>query len=261
MQNRLEVKIKESNYENIHIDCPSCKKSIIYNRVSDLECIEPIGGREVECLNCHKALWISGDSVTPLYWDFIYQSEILFSNKRYMYCLLNICQAYEVFFLQYLKTVLVYDIFRGRNDESGFEEFKTTLNLLLQKVANSTFTPLRKMFMKLALKPPSLVNVEDTTRYINTINDISSFKEHFFDEYQFENKDQIVPYLKSIWESKVGEKRNDVVHKEAYRPSKNEVEVFIKEARKNIFNLEFALGVNGDFLASFLTTSYASRIH
>ena len=67
------AKDKDMNYENFIATCPHCGFQNIFNRVSDLETVEPIDFKQVICLNssCKKQFNINGDLLSENYAYFI----------------------------------------------------------------------------------------------------------------------------------------------------------------------------------------------
>ena len=90
---------KVSEYENIVVDmsCPMCNDEISFNRASDLQTFEPVAGANVSCYRCSGEFWINGDSINERHNALLFDcNEHLFA-KRYMNCILNVSQAYEMF--------------------------------------------------------------------------------------------------------------------------------------------------------------------
>lgn len=75
-----------------------CNDEISFNRASDLQTFEPVGGANVSCYRCSGEFWINGDSINERHNALLFDcNEHLFA-KRYMNCILNVSQAYEMFF-------------------------------------------------------------------------------------------------------------------------------------------------------------------
>src|SRR5690349_9162011 len=94
---------KETYYETFEAECPACGHWNIFNRVSDFKTVEPIAFKTVICLDCQNDFNINGDQINSAYEMLIFDCYKLKSIKRYSYCILNLAQAYEVFFSQYLR--------------------------------------------------------------------------------------------------------------------------------------------------------------
>jgi hypothetical protein len=110
---------KECTYENFIARCPLCGFRNIFNRVTDLQDTEPIRFREVVCLNdrCKQKFNINGDLVSPAFRMLVFDCYPLKEEKKYSYCILNLAQAYEVFFSLYLRVELLFRPFSQDPDQ------------------------------------------------------------------------------------------------------------------------------------------------
>ena len=99
----ISTKIKSSGYENIVVTCPLCSHELVLNRATDLGTFEAISGTDVCCQECGRGFWINGDSVNERHEAIVFDCHDLLRTKRYMNCILNVCQAYEMFFSLYLR--------------------------------------------------------------------------------------------------------------------------------------------------------------
>ena len=109
------VRIERVSYENINATCPCCGYKCIFNRISDLCTTDPIGSREVHCLNkeCDKLFRIGGDSANERHEMLIFDCYELLDRKQYMHCILNLATAYEMFFSLFLRVKLVHKPFKA----------------------------------------------------------------------------------------------------------------------------------------------------
>ena len=94
------VHISHSSYENVFAECPWCHEECIFNRATDLRSFEPVFGLDVICqkTSCRRPFRIIGDTVNSAHEMLIFDCYELIERKHYMSCILNIAQAYEVFF-------------------------------------------------------------------------------------------------------------------------------------------------------------------
>src|SRR3989304_2565013 len=108
MRNLYARKIT-SNYENIIAECPCCKSENIFNRVSDIKTVEPIDFKEVKCFKskCRQKFNINRDLTNERYEYLIFDCKGLLKMKRYMYCIINLCQACEAFFMKGIEIKLL----------------------------------------------------------------------------------------------------------------------------------------------------------
>ena len=190
MKKELETWIKDAGYENIYVDCPHCFKENIYNRISENigDYISRLEG--VKCQCCEKKFTMKGDRVVFGKWRwFIEDRHILKERKEYRLYILNLCQACECFFEQaILKKLLLI----GKNGKSE------------AKFKKATFVPLRKIFLY----------------------QFSDNRKNYIPTKRKPKEDKRELSFKCIEDSKIGNLRNKVVHKSAYRPSLEEVESF-----------------------------------
>lgn len=121
---------KSHNYENFIAECPYCSQRNIFNRRDDLQDFSPITGRLVICLNkeCRKKFYIGGDLSQTAYGYLLYDCHELLQEKRYMYCILNITQAYEVFFSTYLQIEILYKSFALEEKNNPYQDNLYMLN-------------------------------------------------------------------------------------------------------------------------------------
>ncbi len=125
----------QTTYENFTAHCPMCGFKNIFNRASDFEYLKPIAHKQVVCLNrdCGQPFIISGDSINSAFEMLIYDCYELRDAKHYAYCILNLAQAFEVFFSQYLRVQLLYRPFASDSDQN-IEQLNTLTNLLYEKI-------------------------------------------------------------------------------------------------------------------------------
>jgi len=231
----------EPTYENFIAVCPHCNYENVYNRVSDLKTREPIDFKEVVCLNenCRRAFNINGDLVAPAYTYLVLDCYKLKRDKRYMYCILNIAQAYEAFFGLYLRVELLYKPF-GRSRSLELARLNELAAALDRRIRTYTYRPLRNIFLNRVLRE-NPINLLDESESI--IEGLDGLRDDPSDQAIDGATDRkLAPLLKKLKDSDIGEARNMVVHKYAYRPSLEQAEYFIEEARDILFSLDAIIG-------------------
>ena len=239
------VKGKRTTYENFVVDCPECGMEIVFNRASDLGTFEPIAGRDVSCPEtaCRKPFRIVGDSINEAYELFLYDTQELRDQKRYMTCILNIAQAYEVFFGLFFRVELLY---RPFGSESGRDLFE--LNRLAQElhtmIKDHAFGRMRSLFLSHLVKGRSPGSLADARTVIAQLPcrpsdppdaDIDAFSDT-----------RLVPLLKAIKATKIATLRNNVVHKRAYRPTLEEVDDSLETAGSTLLPLGSRLDLHDE---------------
>lgn len=241
----ISTSIKSSTYENVVVDCPLCRRELIFNRVSDLETIRPISGTRVSCPECEGALWINGDTVNERHEAIIFDSHNLLKTKRYMNCILNICQAYEMFFSLYLRVKLIYVPFgleRSRGSDS-LDRLNETRLMLSEATAKLTFVRMRGIFLRFAISSNRPADLEECESLIDTLRDCGCPKDAELENWPDKKMARL---LVGVKQTKINELRNKVVHKDGYRPRKIEAETAVKEARSILFPLTYRFDLHDD---------------
>ncbi|MCY4002147.1 MAG: hypothetical protein OXF33_00335 [Rhodospirillales bacterium] len=240
-----ETGIKSSGYENVIVDCPLCERELIFNRVSDLNTTEPIGGTRVSCSKCKGDFWISGDTINERHETIIFDCYDLLRTKRYMNCILNICQAYEMFFSLYLRVSLVYVPFgSGRSKGDASPDKVNDLFLSLSEATKElTFWRMRDIFLRLAISPNSPADLAGSEAAINVLQNHKCPKDAELENWPDK---QISLLLMKVKRTQINVLRNKVVHKDGYRPKKEEAEAAVREARSILFPLTYRLDLHDD---------------
>ncbi len=243
MNNLYATKI-EPTYENFIAVCPHCDFENVYNRVSDLKTRERIDFKEVVCLNdnCRKMFYINSDLIAPAYTYLIYDCYKLKHDKRYMYCILNcilnIAQAYEAFFGLYLRVELLYKPF-GKSPGLELTRLNELAATLDKRIRTYTYRPLRNIFMNRVLQGGAVNSLEESETIVENLDGLRVDPSN---QALSAANSRISAFLQKLKDSEIGEVRNMVVHKYAYRPSLEQAEYFIEEARDILFNLDTIIG-------------------
>ena len=231
-----------TNYENFIAECPHCGHENIFNRISDLKTTEPIDCRQVFCMNrsCKRLFKINGDSVNERYEYLLYDCHELLKIKRYMYCILNVCQAYEAFFTVAIQKKLLWDpraqgVF-SHDCKNELEIINKLSRILYESMEKFTFKPLANIFFDLCLNPQTFTSKQAVEKYIQCL-ECAAKKNPKDDEIKSYPNRKVSEVLLRLKEIDINELRNRVVHKEGYRPSREEVEKSFKEAQEIIFDL------------------------
>ncbi|VEP11818.1 hypothetical protein H1P_1210009 [Hyella patelloides LEGE 07179] len=226
-------------YENIITDCPYCSSKNIYNRITDLQTIESISFKTVECNKCNLKFNINGDSIGEAYEYLIYDVYLIKEQKRYMYCILNLAQALELFLFYSIKTKLLFLPYKTRliNTQS---DFNLISSLLSENMEKYTFSHLRNIFFDLYINQNSLQTIENVKQYLdkNSLNKVKSIDiQNWSSPINNIENQRLRDLFCKLLNTKVPNLRNQVVHKYSYRPSLSEVEKCISETRDIVFRL------------------------
>lgn len=232
----LENSIK-ATYENLSVVCEHCGQTNLFNRATDLPTLEPISGLDVVCMNksCGKTFRIYGDTINPAFEMLVFDCAELYRVKHYASCIVNLTQAWETFFANYLRVELAYRRYALDDD---LDKLNFNLASLYELSKRWTFGGLRNVFLNMCVEPIESVGVlsEKCAQYKSTL-----VREKLIDV-----KTDIRKLLEKLYDSEIGELRNKIVHKSAYRPHKNEVDKYFKETSETLFPLGHKLGIRGD---------------
>ena len=211
------------SFETIEALCPHCNNWSIYNRASDLKTLQKISGLDVTCFNdqCKKTFRILGDLINPSWQMLIRDCSFLKQRKKYSYCILNVCQAYEMYFSFYLRTIFLYKPFETKS-LNEIMLFNRASQLLYDTTKEWTYSTLRNTVIQQMVKNTiylqsevenEIKKIKNTSRTIPTDESIKNISNKQLSDMLIE--------LKSI---NIGSLRNHVVHKNGYCPTIEEVE-------------------------------------
>jgi hypothetical protein len=238
-----DAKEIETNYENFIAVCPECGYKNIFNRVSDLKTTQPISGKAVRCFNesCGKTFNINRDRVHPRYLTLLFDCHPSYEEKRYSNCVLLLAQALEVFFYHYLKVELVYrpSWKENRRDISLVDSLLNDLQSAVEKLA---YGKLKNVFLNWVVNESKILCFADSTSKISTLTKYSN-NSPSEEEIKRIPDSTLADLLIELKNCQVDKLRNKVVHKEAYRPNREEVETTRKEVHKLLMNLSCHLDV------------------
>jgi hypothetical protein len=173
----------------------------------------------------------------------VFDCQELIDRKHYMNCILILAQAYEIFFSLYLRVELLYKPFAADSNNDVIE-LNRLLNALQDKIKDHTFARMRALFLQHIIGyhfPKNLVEAEALIKKLPdcpgdpkdaAIEGISNVK--------------LVPLLKALKATNINTLRNRVVHKQAYRPTREEVVSALTEARSILFPLNAHLQLHDD---------------
>jgi hypothetical protein len=239
------AEIKRTSYENFVAQCPWCGQESIFNRATDLKDLSPIAYRTVLCLNpaCAKPFSISGDSVNSAHEMLIFDCYELLQLKHYMNCILTLAQAYEVFFSLFLRVELLYKPF-ARDIGKDINHLNRLEEQFSEKVKRHTFPRMRALFLRQLIAGPCPANLVKAEAAIAGLQDRPRCPNDA--ELEALGDKQLLALLKAVKSTSIDTLRNRVVHKQAYRPTREEAEAVLEEARSLLFPLTRRLGLYDD---------------
>lgn len=226
--------ITKSDYENFSAECyyPICKFWNIYNRRTDLKNIALITYQEVQCEKCNCFFVIYGDEASEKWEYLLYDCSELLKNKKYMSCVLNVAQAHEVFFYTAIKKKLLYDPLEKKI--LRIDEVNDLSEKLHKVIERATLPKLKDIFIAHYYGQINLDTKEQIESAINNLKKKKTRKSlpRSFDEKDTCMKKRLNEQIKKVWDL-----RCKVIHKEAYRPTKDEAEGCVKQARETLMRL------------------------
>ncbi len=227
---------KHTSYENFVAECPWCNKESIYNRASDLRTFAPITGCDVSCQNaaCRKPFRIVGDLINSPHEMLIFDCYELLERKHYMNCILSLAQAYEVFFSLFFRVELLDKPFRA-DPEQERADLNRLSEELYNKIKEHAFTGMRALFLEHIVTRRSARTLAEAAAIVAALPDRPREPKNAAIESLGDAK--LVPLLKALKATGIHTLRNRVVHKEAYRPTREEVDEAIEETRSVLFPL------------------------
>lgn len=236
----------EATYENVYATCTRCGTRNVYNRCTDLKTLEPIANATVVCTTCDETFSIAGDLINTAHQMLLFDCRPLFDSKRYMQTVLGIAQAYEIFFDHFLHVQLVYRSFvaDGRDDLDRMNRLEQRL---YEKLERYTFEPMRRLVLRAAvdgLAPKTLDEAEATVDRIPEKTGKVPIVAR--PEIEAVARERLRSLLLGLSEATVNKLRNQVVHKRAYRPTRDETWQEYENASRVLFGLTNELRLEGD---------------
>ncbi len=229
-------------YENFEARCPICKHWNIFNRASEIKSFKLISELTVDCQNgkCKEKFWIDGDFINPAWQMLILDCEMLKQQKRYSYCILNLAQAFEMYFALYFRVELLYKPY-GIEKSYDSNRFHNLSDLLFDTTRKWTYFTLRNTFLNFLIQKIKCNNLAESE---SVIKNLQSYSLEPTNKVLKTIKDQeLYNILLELKNSEVSTKRNDVVHKYAYRPKLEVVEDAVEETFRILYGLDNLLGV------------------
>ena len=241
------VRISYANYENVTVDCPLCGYKCIFNRASDIGTFEPIWGKDIQCLReiCQKSFRIVGDTANERHEILIFDCHQLFERKQYMYCILNLTMAYEMFFSLFLRVRLLYKPFIADPNPKRSENLHR-MNILSRKLDRKTrrwaFDSMRKIFLSEVTGQPLVPDLDKSEGRIASLKPQSTPDCKIRDL----SDTRMIPLLIRLKRADIDKIRNAVIHKQGFRPSRMEAERYLEETKAILFNLTRHLNLHDD---------------
>jgi ferredoxin len=225
--------IENRDYETITARCDECGSLCTFNRVDDIGDPGPYySGRYVSCTECGRPFWVFGDATDPAYELLIFEAEHHMRAKHYMLCVTSLAQAWEMFFATFVYSNYLYRPFyhEARYPET-LERFDGLAEQLGDAIRKFTFDALRNVLVNTvveAVRPRTLDDCEDAIARITVDNFGRRPAKASVDALTDSSVRAVLLQLQGL---RIGELRDRVVHEDAYRPRRGEVEDCGEEIR------------------------------
>lgn len=237
-----------SDYENVYAVCPGCGREVIFNRVSDLKTTERIFGLDIDCLfpECGTQFRIVGDSINESYEMMLFHGGQLFNQKRYMQCVMQTCQAYEMFFNLHIYAELVCRPWSSVKNTISLAALNKRSNDLHKAIKKFSFQDMRNLSLLVAIKADQSrpFDASSAAEFIQSIRAWPQ-KPTVADVGNIPGRG-IAEHFLRIKRSTINIERNKVAHKRAYRPNRECAEMLLVEARETLFPLAYALKIKSN---------------
>ena len=236
------TKIKKSNYETITVDCPNCCSENIYNRQDDLKTEKAISGMNVICYSCKQIYWIYYDRINPIY-EMLYFDALEFEKtKRYIICILNYCQSIETFFYYMIYNQIIKLPYQKKPDIKQFNESR---KIFLEKFTDFSFNDLKNIFLNIFIKSIVIKQLTDIDNFFSNLDYLKNCPS----DNDIKNHSNIIirKNFLEIKNLKTNEIRNNIIHKEGYRPSLKEVDRCKKETYRIVFEIKREMKIKDTF--------------
>jgi hypothetical protein len=162
----------------------------------------------------------------------------LIENKHYMACILNLAQAYEVFFSLFFRVELLYKPFACDPDHEMSDLNQLSADLQ-HRVGQYSFSRMRALFLSFIVTGHSPKTLDKAAAIVSALPKHPLVPEDTTIENLSDAK--LVSLLKALKGTNINTLRNEVVHKGAYRPTREQVDAALRETRSILLPLTSSL--------------------
>lgn len=249
--------ILDANYETVSARCDHCQALCIFSRIDDFAETMPISGRRVHCFECGEEFWIKGDTVNSPYEFLIDDAKDHFRLKRYMPAVASLAQAWEVFFAACAVSTYVYrPFFAAPPMDRDIDELNQLHRELYEVIQSFTWFPMRNLVLNMLLSEPRPSTVTEAATHIAQLRSFGNQPSPkvlatIGDARKRET-------LQGLAELTIAGIRNNVVHKQAYRPTRADVEPCLTSEISILYRIKHRLGV-GDLVEHQFNNVYSEE--
>lgn len=225
--------IQDRDYETVTARCDECGSLCVFNRVDDIGDPGPYySGCYVSCTECGRQFWIFGDAIDPAYELLAIDAEKHMRGKHFMLFVTSLAQAWEMFFATFIYSNYLYRPFHHNASYPGrLERFDGLAEQLGDAIWNFTFDPLRNVLVNTVVEGVRPRTLDESEVAIARIKGDNFGQRPAKARVDALSDSSVRAILLQLQELRIGELRNRVVHKDAYRPRRGEVEECSDEIR------------------------------
>jgi hypothetical protein len=240
--------VEDSDYETISVTCDLCQAGLRLSRRDDLGDFEAISGRNFKCSACHGDFWITGDTINTVYEMFIFAADAHFASKHYMLAITSLAQAWELFLESFAYSNFIYRPFwQEARHVAGLEQLNRCSRRLDHGIRGFAYQKLANLVAHTFIRKLHPLTLADAERMIETVVSDKSFRNApTASELSAIDDSEIRTAVERIRALRTTGLRNKVIHKDAYRPSADEVIACKEEEVVFLFYVRDLFGV-GDF--------------
>jgi hypothetical protein len=225
--------IESKDYEIISARCDECGSLCTFNRVDDIGDPGPYdAGLYVACPECGRPFWVFGDAIDPAYELLLFDAEEHMRAQHYILCVISLAQAWEMFFTAFVYSYYLYRPFHqdARHAEQR-ERFEGLAKRLGGAIWNFKFDELRNVLVNTVLEGVRPRTLGESEVAIARIKDDNFGQRPAQARVDALTDSSVRAVLLQLQDLRIGELRKRVVHEDAYRPRRWEVEECSDEIR------------------------------
>ena len=219
------ARITRADYETVSLTCDHCGKECVFNRREDFAHVGPYAGEDVDCPNCLRRFRLIGDTINEPYELFLFAARECFSGKRYMQAVASMAQAWEMFFAAFASTRYLYQPFFSTSErQRDLDRLNALRAQMDHELRRFTFWSLRNLLINTVVRAVAPKTLDEAAAAIDEIGSSGIGNDPPSSVLTSLVDDETQEILKNLQTLTIGQLRNRVLHRLAYRPLRTEVE-------------------------------------
>jgi hypothetical protein len=245
----------EATFEAFIAICPICGHRCVYHRAADLHDLRPIDLKRVRCQHqeCGREFYINGDTISPAYRTLLFEAYEHRHEKRFRECLLNLGQALELLLVRIIYALLADQPFAHEHQED-WEALRSLQKTIKRKLHHVRFRDLRTAAISLisaVQHPLSTAEARELAGNLETLWGPAS-ETQLAAAIDRVGNEELQRLLHRLRTTRIVTLRNRALHPENYRPSHEEMDQALAEARELILLLAVHLDPETDLFFEIL---------